>query len=362
MVNALVANKDNRVLDWQYFRPGRAEYPLRKPQPGIHILFSQEYRPAFWGHSFLLGLRDHLISPFAGNYEGTAIDTLLPTNAEIFRKARAQDAVTGYVHPFGDADPVETGSGPPAFPVDAALGLLDALEWTGPVKGEMPVWHRLLNNDIVLAPVGGEDSINDLHRLRTLGAIRTYVHLKESLSVASWLEGLRRGHTFFTTGPLLDFKIDGGIPGTIRRLPSDGATVTMEASVRSAGPLSRAVIYHRRGVFREIPVDARGRAAPFREQVRITDSDWFSLAVEGPHYPPFDIQSALAATNVIRVYVGDRTIRDRASAEYFIRWIDKTRERVAQWPWWGSAAEKDSIFAHLEEGRRIYEHLAASAP
>jgi hypothetical protein len=163
VVNTLVANKDNRVLDWQYFRPDRQEYPLKKPVPGVSIVFGEEYRPSFYGHMFLLGLRDHLISPFTSNYEGTALDSLYPTNTDILRKAQAQGGITGYVHPFGDQDPLESGSGPKGFPVDAALGALNALEWSGAVRAEMAVWHRLLNNDISLVPVGGEDSINDLH-------------------------------------------------------------------------------------------------------------------------------------------------------------------------------------------------------
>jgi hypothetical protein len=169
-------------------------------------VFGEEYRPSFYGHMFLLGLRDHLISPFTSNYEGTALDSLYPTNTDILRKAQAQGGITGYVHPFGDQDPLESGSGPKGFPVDAALGALNALEWSGAVRAEMAVWHRLLNNDISLVPVGGEDSINDLHLLRTLGAIRTYVHLDGPPSAGVWLEALREGRTFFTTGPLLDLR------------------------------------------------------------------------------------------------------------------------------------------------------------
>ena len=43
-----------------------------------------------------------------------------------------------------------------------------------------------------------------------------------------------------------------------------------------------------------------------------------------------------AATNVIRVYVGDQKIRNRESAEYFLSWIDKLRGMAEAWPWWRS--------------------------
>lgn len=361
MVNAMAANKDNRVLDWHYFRPGRQEYPLKKAVPGIRIMFGEEYRPAFWGHTFLLGMRDHLYSPFAENYEGTAIASLYPTNTDVFRKVKAQGGVTGYVHPFGDADPVESGYGAKGFPVDAALGALDALEWSGAVRGEMGVWHRLLNNDIALVPVGGEDSENDLHALRTLGAIRTFAHLDGPLSGDAWLEAMRKGRTFFSTGPLLDFKVEGKLPGSTLRLPAGGGTVLIEASLKSVVPVTKLVLYHRRGVLREIPVSSDGKSAHFREQVPLRESDWISLEAEGPPDSRFDASFALAITNAVRIYVGDEKIRDRASAEYYIRWIDKLRPQIEAWPWWASEAEKKHVLAQLEEAQQVYRQLMKEA-
>jgi hypothetical protein len=349
VVNALAANKDNRVLDRQYFQPGRKEYPLTTPVPGVMILFGEEYRPAFHGHSFLLGLRDHLISPFTSNYEGTALDSLYPSNTDIFRKAKAQGGITGYVHP---------SLGPPsAFPVDAALGTLDALEWSGAVRAQMAMWHHALNNDIALVPVGGEDSINDLHRLRTLGAIRTYVHLDGPLSGSAWLDGMARGRTFFSTGPLLEFRVNGRLPGDVIRLPAAGGTVTLEATVWSLGRLSKVVLYHKRGVLREIPLVASATSAHFKDSIPVTESDWFSLAAEGPQDPRLDATYLLAATNTVRVYASDQKIRDRASAEYFIRWIDKFREQTEQWPWWTSQAEKQHVLAQYEEARKVYQRF-----
>ena len=61
VVNELMANKDNRVLDYQYFVPGGGAHPISKPDR--LVIVGQEYRPPFYGHVILLGLRDHLLSP-----------------------------------------------------------------------------------------------------------------------------------------------------------------------------------------------------------------------------------------------------------------------------------------------------------
>ncbi len=361
-VHAAASNKDNRVLDWQYFRPGGHEYPVRPPVPGVKVLVGEEYRPAILGHTFLLGLRDHLISPFTASYEATALASIYPSNTDIFRKAKAQGAVTGYVHPFGDTDPLgSTVRGAKGVPVDAALGTLDALEWSGAVRAEMGVWQKFLNNDIALTPTGGEDSINDLHRFRTIGGIRTYVHLDGPFSVEAWVDGVRKGHTYFTTGPLIEFKVNGALPGSVLHLPAGGGPVVLEGTVVSLSPLSKVVINSKRGVLREIPMDSKRLSARFREEIRLKDSEWFSLMVEGPHAAFLDSTSLLAGTNAVRVYVGDQKLRDRSSAEYFMRWIDVLRKETEEWPWWRSPQEKEHILGQYDEARRVYQRLADEA-
>ena len=205
VVMNLIANKDNRILDYDQFQPGGAEHPASRGNPRIKLHFAEEYRPPFYGHLSFIGLKDHLISPFFTGYEGTAVDSLYPSNTDMLRKARAQGAVTAYVHAFyGDGDPVDGDmSLARAFPVDAALGLVDCLEWSGSSRSELRVWHHALNNDLRIAPVGGEDSITSLHRTKLIGSVRTYAYAGPQLRIEAWIEALRKGNTFFTTGPLL---------------------------------------------------------------------------------------------------------------------------------------------------------------
>ena len=73
----------------------------------MHV--GQEYRPPFYGHISLFNLNEHLISPFVTGYEGTGIESLYPSNTDIFRYAKQQGGIGAYVHPYyGDADPLET--------------------------------------------------------------------------------------------------------------------------------------------------------------------------------------------------------------------------------------------------------------
>jgi len=351
-----VANKDNRILDYQYFE-GAGEHSASRGLQDVKLHFGQEYRPPFYGHVFFLGLRDHLISPFTTGYENTGIESLYPSNTDMFRKARAQGAATGYVHAFyEDKDPLETPTlgGAKGFAVDAALKSFDALEWSGSNRASLTVLHHAWNNDFRITPVGGEDSISSLHWTKLVGSVRTYAYSK-TLDVTAWLDALKKGHTYMTTGPLLRFTIDGKIPGEEIRLPASGGAVTIEAAAASIAPLSKVVIHRNGQVFREVP------AAGLKEQVQITESGWYSLYAEGPEYKWLDAEYPQALTNTIRVYAGDAPIRNRASAEYFDRWIVKLRAMADEWLWWRSEKEKAHVYAQFDDARRVHQKNAAEA-
>ncbi len=356
----LVANKDNRILDHQFFQAGGGEHAASYAVPDVKLHMGEEYRPPFYGHVFFLGLREHLISPFVTGYEGTAIESLYPSNTDMFRKAKAQGAVTGYVHAFtGDRDPLEGDLGvAKAFPVDAALGAIDCMEFSASSRGALAVWHRAWNNDLPVCVTGGEDSISNLHRIKLVGSVRTYAHIAANFSIPAWIQALRRGATYFTTGPLVDFRVGGKLPGETMKLDAGGGTVVLEGSVRSIAPLAKVVIHRNGAVWREIAV---GSAGSFREEARVTASGWYSLYVEGPAYEWLDAEYPQAATTPVRVYVGDGKIRSRESAEYFLKWIDKLAGMAEAWPWWRSEKEKGHVLGQFEEARAVYRRLAGEA-
>jgi dipeptidyl aminopeptidase/acylaminoacyl peptidase len=362
ILDELVANKDNRILDWMYFEPGGAGHSIAKKDPRMLVLVGEEYRPPFYGHMFFLGLRDHLISPFTTGYEGTGIESLYPSNTDMLRKAREQGAVTGYVHPWsGDGDPLDAQLGVgKGFPVDLALGVVDAYEWSNAGRGQMRVWSHAMNNDLRVTPTGGEDSISNLHISKPVGSLRTYGYLGSDFTASGWLTALRKGATFFTGGPLLEFEINGKKPGEEIRLPSNGQ-VKLHARAWSIAPLSKVVIYRNGQPFRELPVNNQpGKpCAELNAGIDVLGSAWYSLYAEGPYSELLDVRIPQAGTNAIRVYVGDQKIRNRESAEYFIRWIGQLKAMADKWPWWRSEAERKHVFEQFDEARKVYERIAA---
>jgi dipeptidyl aminopeptidase/acylaminoacyl peptidase len=357
-----IANKDNRVLDHQYFLPGGEAHPLSTSD---HMLIvGQEYRPPFYGHVFMFGMRDHLISPFTTGYSGTGIESLYPSNTDMFEKARRQGALTGYVHSQWNGDPLEGNlGGAKGFIVDAALMTADAVEWSTSQTGFAPV-YAVWNNGLRPVLVGGEDSISDLHASKLIGSVRTYVKLLDGdpLTMDRWLDGLRNGHSFMSTGPLVELEVDGRIPGETLEL-SEGSEVVVSVEVTSATRLERAELVFNGEVIASIPFTEDRRTLSFERSFRPQGSGWYHVRVSGAPGEsfPMDVPWVQAATNPVWIVLDGAPIRSAESANYALAWIDRLQEMAEEWPDWRSEAERNHVFGQFDEAREIYRAFRAEA-
>ena len=219
-----------------------------------------------------------------------------------------------------------------------------------------------MNNDLGITPVGGEDAITDLHRSALPGAFRTYACLKGKLTAESWIESVRQGKTFISSGPLLDFRVEGRIPGEKLELSEEGATIRLQAKVWSIVPLEGVLLYHNGEVLKEFPLAEGQSEISIEEALEVRKSGWFSLTATGPRRShPLETGYPMASTNAIRVYVGGGKIRSRPSAEYFVRWIDRLKQQAEEWPDWRSSAEMAHVVGQFDQARGVYEGLAREA-
>lgn len=356
-----IANKDNRILDLDIFEPGGGAHSTSEPD--LPVVVGQEYRPPFYGHVFMFGMRDHLISPFATGYEGTAVESLYPSNTDMLRKAQEQGAVVGYVHSFYFGDPLDTNlGGAKGFLVDAALGTTDALEWSLAQDGFAPL-YAAWSNGLRVTAVGGEDSISDLPYSSMLGSMRTYVRTADrQLSLAGWLEGLVAGRAWVSNGPLLDVEVNNRDPGETVRLEQPGA-VKLSVSVSSITPLDRVLVVRNGEILEEVSLEGERRSVSFERSIDIDRSSWIHVRAEGrpQEREPLDARYAQAFTNPFWVEVGAEPVRQEAAADYALRWIDKLQAMAEEHPGWRSDAEKEHVFRQFEEARAVYRQRRQEA-
>lgn len=359
-----IANKDNRILDYQFFIPGGDPHPLSTEKRLLVV--GQEYRPPVWGHVFMFGMKDHLISPFTNGYEGTGIRSQYPSNTDMFRKARRQGAWVGYVHAFsGEVDPLEGNlNHAKGFMVDVALGTTDAIEWADAGRAGFFPLYAVWNNGLRVAACGGEDAINDLHWSKQIGSYKTYVFTStKGLEMKAWFDGLKQGHAFVSNGPLIEFTVDDRISGETINLPDSGGIVEIAAEVNSIVPFEKVLLLFNGEVVEEFLPEYDRTHFEYRKSHQVKESGWYHLRVEGKPEErfPLDAAYALAFTNPVWVKVGDQLIRDQQSAEYSIRWIDKLEQIMNDDPGWRSQKEKDHVFGQLREAKEIYQRLAKEA-
>jgi hypothetical protein len=150
-------------------------------------------------------------------------------------------------------------------------------EWLDYTHG---MYHTLLNCGLRLPPSAGTAS--GVHPVPA-GFSRVYVHLPEGFSFDGWMDGLRSGRSFVSTGPLLFATADGHDPGHVFRLSSTDQTVLQVSfEVLSEQPLLYGELLINGCPERLLyPSNQKTQQGAFRTQLQVDAelkrSGWFAL-------------------------------------------------------------------------------------
>ena len=363
LVEDLVVNKEQRVPEIDLFTtaPDAASTPERL------ILRGQEYHTSYWGHTALLGLRDHLLLPGYASYPGTAAASAFPDNAEVFALAHAQGATTGYVHPFDERpDPADTKTPlTDGLPVDAALGTMDYLEVMGfsdhLITSE--IWYRLLNCGFRVPAGAGTDAMMNYASLHgPLGLDRVYVKVGATFDHAAFLAGLKAGRTFVTNAPILSLAVAGRGPGDEIRLAPGARDVAAEVDVVSPVPLDHVEIVASGRVAATVPLAGDRLRAHGTARIPFERSGWLLLRAysDRSEWPVLDAY-AFGSTSPIYVRAGSEPPRSDADAGFFTAWVDRLLAAAAARADWNTDAEKAAVLGRLERARAVYAGLREGA-
>jgi hypothetical protein len=153
------------------------------------------------------------------------------------------------------------------------------------------------------------------------------------------------------------------VPGEEVVLPAGGGQVQVQARVRSIVPVQDVTLYWNGKPIEKLTLSADRKSADLDKTLQVTGSGWYHLRAEGTpaDRTPLDTGYPQGFTNPTWVKVGDQPIRDRASAEYSLKWIDKLQKMAEAWPGWRSQKEKDHVYAQFEEARKVYRKFLSEA-
>lgn len=151
-------------------------------------------------------------------------------------------------------------------------------EW-GWIDFGFQTYYALLNCGYRLQPTAGTAA--GVHPV-PLGFGRVYVHQPSGFSFEKWLKGLKAGQSFVTTGPMLEVKVNGQLPGHLFAEAKAGSVCDVKGTVTSAAPLSRIEILINGQVVKTIKSQSQKTAAggyeqAFETSIPIKGSSWLAV-------------------------------------------------------------------------------------
>ena len=305
---------------YAFGRAGRYQYPGGALVPG-----QEDPRTSVMGHTMHLGIQAPVRSPD---------DYYL--YAPVFDATRRQGGVAGYAHVNRELFTVRRD-----MSLNIPRGKVDFAEIAefGNVKPDL--YYEFLNLGFRLAAAGG----SDVPWGGTAGDARTYVHTGSSrFTPDAWLAGLRQGHTFVTLGPILEFTVEGKLPGDEVRTHK-GDTITIRAKV-TAGYSSK--LPGRIEVVGNGDVLRSSESGEIEFTLLAGHSLWLAARTRDAHTSP-----------VYLVVDGGRTWRTQAVGDLIDRrerdlaGIEKLIERNAAELRLGTVSNRESQFAFQHGGSQL---------
>ena len=362
VVNILASKWGELITNVQHFRGGPE--PFSDKETVVYV--NEESRHGFLGHTVLMDLED-LVYPltWGPGDEGVYGGIDYPAMAMQADKTHAQGGFVGWAHfPYPNGE----------VAIDVALGKVDSVDlftWGDPFgpRGQrryfggrpnsIEVYYRFLNCGFDLPATAGTDKMLNT---QVVGIPRTYVKIEGDLTYQKWIEGIRAGRTFVTTGPVLSFEAGGHQLGETVEV-SAGKKVTLTAKVHSRIPVEKIEIVHNGKVVALQENPEKKQRLEVRTEMSISGSSWVAARAHSSQQIPYQSSAyqaldgipVMAHTSPIYFRVGGQPRQSAEDATFFIEWVDealKWLEERANIPVPAQRQEMQEIF---EQARRVFE-------
>lgn len=361
VANLLISSTDSDyVFDLDMFRGGRPD-PLSSP--GHLLVVQEEFRntSAMYGHMPLLGIAQ-LVEPFFSGQADSKHWEDYPPNFTIAKAAKEQGGIVAYTHP-ADREGIPVGPHlAREFPVDLALGVVDALDILGNMSEEGGCWmyYRVLNSGLRCTASSGSDSRMDVPRHSLSGGGKVYVRAGNPLTYEGWLDAYKAGRTFVTNGPIVSLDVEGREPGDEIQLGEPGQ---VRVTARAHSPIVPFAVLELI-VNGEVVATARpggnGASAELVHELTVAESSWIAARVWGEgHRLVINDPRTFAHTSPVYVTIAGRPIGIARDAKIVVAWIDRLIEDVVNSPRFASEERRAEVVALFRRGQAYYEGVAS---
>jgi hypothetical protein len=339
------------------------------------VQVGEEFRHGLLAHIIFQGLKS-IVWPVStgGLRESGAGGYDWPLMLHACDDARAQGALVTWAHwPYPSLE----------APLDIALGRVDSLDLltTGNPFAHHPelvaiykmhgprvyslapidVYYHYLNCGFHLAASSGSDKMG---LNPPMGSARTYVRTDGPLTYTSWLDGIRKGHTFASDYPLLEFSVNGVEAGDSVRLAPGKTRLAVKARATSAEPYETLeIVYNGKVVASAKPAGDHYQAA-IDTTVEVERGGWIAARAHGPKMLPYGAtwwqMPVFAHTSPVYLEMPGRPAPAAESARLFLDQLGYLRqwaERQANFP---TAQNKQEALEWIGKAEGVYKKLAAN--
>ena len=350
------------------------------------IYVSQEFRHDHLGHMCVLDLKK-LVEPVKPMQKEH-----YPLHLSACDRAHAQGGYVTWAH-FPSWPGVES-------PLDVVMEKLDGIELLSVLdpresalfmsnvvpevqaNNGLHLWYRYLNCGFRLTASAGTDKMTTFV---TVGSNRVYAQVEGEFTYANWMRALRRGRTFVTNSPLLDFKVNGRPPGDVINVTSKKPVVRIEASAQSQLPYDRLEIVVNGAVVADSSPSGPRHSAAVKLEHPVKDSCWIAARVledsatyrakqvnlraihqargtlHGDYYGTRRPETVFAHSSPAYVIRDGRQIRSQEDAEYYVRYLESAIAWLEKEGRFARPSDKTATLEAFRTGQRLYQRRAAEA-
>jgi hypothetical protein len=244
------------------------------------IWVGTENRQHLLGHINLLGVHGEPVFPMStsGPTEGYFGDTTLKAMSEWADECKNKEGLVVVPHfPMPHAEVI-------AEVIGNKVDGLEIRDWHTPTMDTFAVheWYRYLNCGYRVAAVGGTDKMS---AGMPLGGVRTYAFIgnEEEISFETWKKAVRKGRTYTTSGPLVQFSVDGHMPGDEIKIHKSSGTLNIQADVFCHTPVHKLQIVFNGSVVAEESSIQGSSEIKLDENLKINKSGWLAARVISNH-------------------------------------------------------------------------------
>ena len=328
----------HRTTTDAFIKPSQAPVGpvLASSDRDYHIEMAEEYRnQKLYGHLCFLNLQ-WLVLPIGTGPQIAGDDSLdYPLNKTAILEARGQGGISIEAHGIGANH---------ELPLNAVHGLTDSVDQIDPVD-----YYRLLDCGFQIPLTNGSD-----HPARIAGCARAYVQIDGEFDYEKWIDGIRCGRTFTTSGPLLFLTVDNQGPGSVLNV-TEPRPVIARVKALSRLPLGRVQIVSNGVVLKE--VETQEREITLECPVPADQSRWVVARCSRCDRWNALWQPDIAHTSAIYLHRNRQPVfRPEAAAE----WVDRMRlhsRDILMKGLFANVQQRNEATAYVSESIRRYEVL-----